>query len=556
MAVVCSVTTLAAVLFNFVLLFSFTVGAYPTPGQFTEGQPWPLPWNISYYDFNHTLSPGKFNFKTAYKCDIIDQAFIRYQKLLFPSSKKWDDNIDDDFGAGNDADPSLTFLTVTISEECPTGVPQLGMDESYKLDVPSSGAAVLTAAQVWGALRGLETFSQLLFHPDGDENVYKMRAAKIRDYPRFPHRGVLLDTSRHFLPVNSLLANIDVMAHNKFNVFHWHIVDDQSFPYESKTFPNLSVKGAYSKRHIYSQDQIKSIVEYARLRGIRVVAEFDTPGHTESWGKGQPNLLCDCYDDHGKKKDEQALIDPTKQSTWDFLLALFKEILEVFPDHYIHLGGDESWFWIPSCWKNNPIIQQFMNVYGFGNDTQKVENYYFQNFLKLVDRARRGAKFIVWQEVLDNAVDASEAIAHVWKGGSYAEQMQEMATVTANGHYAMLSSCWYLDIFKYGSEEIEGYYKCDPQGFKGSVAQKNLVLGGEAALWGEMVDATNVMARLWPRASAVAERLWSDPAQTASFTDAWPRLHEMSCRLIHRGYASQPVNGPSFCPIPYSGPPS
>lgn len=163
---------------------------------------------------------------------------------------------------------------------------------------------------------------------------------RVNDAPRFTHRGLLIDTSRHFVKLNTLEQVLDGMAYNKMNVFHWHIVDDHSFPYESIKYPEM-LKGAYHESMIYSQQDVAKVIELARQRGIRVMAEFDTPGHTRSWGASHPELLTKCG---GPYEGKLGPINPIVDSNYDFIFSLFEEIVQVFPDKYTHLGGDEVGF--------------------------------------------------------------------------------------------------------------------------------------------------------------------------------------------------------------------
>jgi hexosaminidase len=208
---------------------------------------------------NMTLDPTTLDFESDNQCEIVTEAFERYREILLmekgePTTVKKSDRRP--VQQPNRVDRNFTTLQVIVQQNgtCER-YPYLGMNESYELAVYENGTGVLTAPSIWGVLRGLETFSQLTFVEMNDNgNVLKIRTALIDDWPRFAHRGLLLDTSRHYLSTTVIKKNLDIMAHAKYNVFHWHIVDDQSFPYVSDVYPKLSGKGAYSKRHVYTKE--------------------------------------------------------------------------------------------------------------------------------------------------------------------------------------------------------------------------------------------------------------------------------------------------------------
>ncbi|EPB67210.1 glycosyl hydrolase family 20, catalytic domain protein [Ancylostoma ceylanicum] len=458
-----------------------------------EGGIWPLPWTINYDSYNHTINPGQFHFTSKVgTCDIIDKAMARYQKLSFPL-----------YDAVNN----------------------LVVDRS-------KGIATLTANEVWGALRGLETFSQLIYQPK---------------------------------------KNQDLMAQNKMNVLHWHLVDSESFPYTSVKFPNMSTLGAYTPSHVYSVADMKKVMDYARLRGIRVVPEFDTPGHAGAWGKSFTHLLPTCYNAQGFISELSNIMDPTLESTFTFLSSFFTEALALFKDNYMHFGGDEVSYDMQQCWANNPEVTKRMKQLGYSSTSQLL-NYYWNRLFSIIDKARAGTKKVVWQEVLDMNVPANTSIAHVWKGGNIDDIMNEMAKVTANEHRAILSSCWYLNYIKYGADwgyidnsnmRLRGlYYECDPTNFQGTAAQKSHeVSDREIPLRNKISRSTTPLLAdtslldwfaLKPRASAVAERLWSDPSATFSADAAWPRLHEFRCRMMNRGFPTEPPNNPDYCPFEWN----
>ncbi|KAK2576822.1 hypothetical protein KPH14_005456 [Odynerus spinipes] len=523
---------LAIILVSFlplsIQLHSFA-GSWVLP---TEGEIWPMPNERVLRDEFYLLRPSTFLFQVnTANCDIIDEAIERYKGIIQTDARiaryagegqPRKSVRDDAFFKG-----TLTGLDIRLTNPCGhTGEywPHLYMNESYTLEInETSVTGNLSADSVWGVLRGLETFSQILV-PSGDGPILKVKCQRIVDTPKLRHRGLLLDTSRHYLPISDILLTLDAMSYNKMNVLHWHIVDDNSFPYQSSRYPELSAKGAYHPSMVYTPNDVQRVVDYARLRGIRVMPEFDTPGHVASWGLAYPQLLTQCYDSSGKEKGMGPL-NPTNPEVYEFMKNLFSEIVQVFPDQYLHLGGDEVPF---DCWSSNPDIKSYMQSHNMSKNYALLEGEYIAKLLEIT--ATLEASSIVWQEVFDNGVNLPDStVVHVWTG----RWQNELAMATKAGHPVLLSACWYLDHISNGGD-WKKYYTCDPLGFPAppEVNVRNLMLGGEACMWGEFVDRNNVHPRIWPRASATAERLWSEKAE--SLDDAASRLEEHACRMNRR----------------------
>jgi hexosaminidase len=486
--------------------------------EFCVGSVWPQPQSIKSSGKLYYLDPANIAITTNIPDNfVIQQGIARYAKIIFLGG----------YSGSTPPSPVINNLNILVSNP---GLPlDQNTNESYSVTV-GSNAIVINAVSEYGALRGLETFSQLVVF-NRTLGQFTTQDWTVNDFPRFQYRGVLMDTSRHFLHLNIIYQFLDAMAYSKFNVLHWHIVDSQSFPYVSQTFPRMAQFGAWQpyENHVYNPADVYSVLEYAKLRGIRVVPEFDTPAHCESWFVGYPQWQTVCYSG-GKPNNTPGPINPILDGTYDFLTTFFAEITKVFPDTYLHLGGDELSF---DCWESNPDIQAFMQQHNWGSNYSLLETYYEQKLLTIIQNLNK--RYIVWEDVFDNNVKLDpRTIIGVWRSG----WNNTIAKVTAAGYQTILYSPWYLNYISYGDDWTK-YYSAEPLSFTGTPQQKSLVVGGTACFWGEFYDGTNLLSSAWPRASAVAERLWS--AETVTDVNAAAeRIQAFHCLLQLRNIPAQP----------------
>ncbi len=409
--------------------------------------------------------------------------------------------------------------------------PEFGADESYRLHI-EQGRGLLEAPTVWGVLQGLTTLQLLCVQATG------LPACQIDDAPRFPWRGLMLDPARHFLPLPTLLETIDGMSLCKLNVLHLHLSDDQGFRFPSSRFPKLP------SAECYTRSELAQLVEYAAARGIRVVPELDVPGHSTSWLVGYPHW--------GKQNSvtattrfgvHKACLNVADPAVHAAILELLDELGEVFVDTHVHIGGDEV---NPKWW--------------LADDNIEVEPAVLQaqfNQSLHAHLVRRGKRMMGWDEVLHAQFAASTAdcIVQSWRGASARDR------AIAAGFDVVDSSGYYLDLMYPASV----HYAADPaaplnqriaaedalldqprfahvaDGMRWTeqwrqieslppVSAPGRVLGGEACLWGELVDARTLPLRLWSRLPAVAERLWS-PAAATDFDSLYERMANFSALL-------------------------
>jgi len=304
-------------------------------------------------------------------------------------------------------------LQVIVERRGHGGPQRLGDDERYSLNA-GNGHVRISADEPLGALRGIETFLQLV-QPAGPTagGGFVVPAVQIEDSPRFEWRGLSLDVSRHFIPLDGVLRTLDGMSAVKLNVFHWHLSDDQGFRIESKRYPKLqklSSDGLY-----YTQAQVRQVIAYARDRGIRVVPEFDMPGHATSWFAAYPFLASGKgpYQIVREPGILTALMDPTRESTYRFLNNFIGEMAKLFPDQYFHIGGDEV---NPTEWKENPNITAFLKKHGMAGQQhpyEALQAYFNERLLKILTHHHK--RMEGWDEILNPNLPKTIVIQS-WRG--------------------------------------------------------------------------------------------------------------------------------------------
>ncbi|MBI1983471.1 MAG: family 20 glycosylhydrolase [Acidobacteria bacterium] len=418
---------------------------------------------------------------------------------------------------GIEADASRATLVIDCAGPGET-VQSVREDESYKLEVTATRARLTTATPV-SVLRGIETFLQWV---ELDAQGFGARAVLIEDRPRFPWRGLMIDVCRHWMPMPVIKRNLDAMAAVKLNVLHWHLSEDQGFRIESKKYPRLHEMGSDGK--YFTQEQVREVIAYARERGIRVVPEFDMPGHTTAWFVGYPTLASapGPYSIERKWGIFDPTMNPTKEELYPFLDTFIGEMAALFPDEYFHIGGDEV---SGKQWDASPGIQSFMRERGM-KSSHDLQAHFNQRVLKIVQK--HGKKMVGWDEILHPDFP-KDIVIQSWRG------QESLAGAARQGYMGILSFGYYLDhirpaYFHYANDPLEG----ETAGL--NAAEQARILGGEACMWAEFVTPENVDSRIWPRTAAIAERLWS-PQSLKDVDSMYRRLEIVSRRLDWLGVA-------------------
>jgi hexosaminidase len=361
-------------------------------------------------------------------------------------------------------------------------------------------------------MRGLATLVQLVQTTGGE---FSLPAVTIQDAPRFRWRGLMVDCGRHFEPIDELKRTLDGMAAVKLNVFHWHLTEDQGFRIESKLYPKLTAEG--SDGLFYTQEQAREIVQYARARGIRVVPEFEMPGHSTAWLVAYPELSSGLKPTGIRREFgvSDVALDPTREETYVFLERFLGEMATIFPDPYVHIGGDET---VAPDWKTSARIQAFMQARGL-KDSDALQAYFNQRVLGILKKLHK--HMVGWDEILNPALP-HDVVVQSWRGEA------SLVKGAQQGYQGILSAGYYLD----GMQPAGTHYLVDPMpsGAPLMAEQRRLILGGEICMFAEHVNERTIDSRIWPRAAAMAERFWS-PESVKDVNDMYRRLDAVSVEL-------------------------
>lgn len=430
--------------------------------------------------------------------------------------------------------------------------------EGYRLTVTSDGVELAGATEA-GVFYGIQTLRKSIPAVATDMSI-ELPATTINDYPRFKYRGMMLDVSRHFLPVDSVKSYIDVLALHNLNTLHWHLTDDQGWRIEIKKYPELTDIGAKRKETVigrnsgkydgkeydgfYTQDEIRDVIAYAQERFITIIPEIDLPGHQQAALATYPELGCtggpyEVWTQWGVSED---VICAGNEKSMQFLEDVLTEVIDLFPSQYIHIGGDEC----PKIrWTTCPKCQARIKAEGLKGDKthsaeERLQSYVITRMEKLVES--KGRRIIGWDEILEGGL-APNATVMSWRG------VEGAIEAARQGHDAIMtpSSHLYFDYYQSTDTEndplaIGGYvplekvYNFEPVPDVLTDAEKKHIIGAQANLWAEYLPTySQRQYMMMPRIAALAEIQWTEPAKK-DYQSFLARLIRLTALYDRLGY--------------------
>ncbi len=408
-----------------------------------------------------------------------------------------------------------------------TSLTDLG-SEGYLLEVAPQKIS-LTAPTQAGLFYAVQTLRQL-FPPQiysagvAKDVAWNVPSVKIKDFPRFDWRGIMLDSGHDFQTLPFVLKFIDAMAAHKFNVFHWHLTDLGTWSIEIKKYPKLldaSTRGPGVKPGYYTQRQIRQVVQYAAQRHITVVPEIDMPGHSVPALLAYPELNCPLK---GGRVWQYCV---GNEKTFEFLENVLSEVIDLFPSKYIHIGGDEC---PKDRWKQCPLCQQRLKAENLKNENE-LQSYFVKRIEKFL--GSKGRRLIGWDEILEGGL-APNASVMSWRG------MGGGISAAKSGHDVVMAPTSHL-YFDYPQTTVETVYRFEPIPKELTAEQAGHVLGAQAQMWSDNHPSEETIESLvYPRACALAEVVWS-PKATRNYGDFLQRLTYHQRRLAALGLHYRPL---------------
>ncbi|RMD42199.1 hypothetical protein DV735_g2930, partial [Chaetothyriales sp. CBS 134920] len=569
--------------------------------QAVKVNPLPAPRSISWGTSGPKQVAGYLVFKTNTPNDVVSEAWNRASSTI--NTLKWTPAaveapipVFDPFPGATDTPSaekakrngygSSLLIEVDLKIEDATADLQLGVDESYSINITETSQTIAIHSQtVWGALHAFTTLQQLIIS-DGRGGLLIEQPVTVEDAPLYPHRGIMIDSGRNFLSVKKIYEQLDGMALSKLNVLHWHLVDSQSWAVQLNSYPEMTLD-AYSPAKQYSQQDVSAVVAYARARGVRVIPEIDMPGHSSAgWTRVDPSIIAcanswwsnDVWEYHTAVEPNPGQLEILSDKTYEVVEKVYNELSSLFPENIFHVGADEIQ---AGCYNLSTLTAEW-----FDADSSRTYNdlvQYWVDHAFPIFQAIPNRKLMLWEDIVISALNAHSVptegvILQTWNNA-----LTNIKNLTSQGYDTVVSSSefLYLDCgfggfvsndpryneltnpnasfftFNYGGT---GGSWCGPYKswqriydydftFNLTEEEKSHVLGAEAPLWSEQVDDTVISSKIWPRAAALAELVWSgnrDDEGNKRTTQLTQRILNFREYLVANGVQAAPLM-PQYC---------
>ncbi|MDO4621795.1 MAG: family 20 glycosylhydrolase [Eubacteriales bacterium] len=363
--------------------------------------------------------------------------------------------------------------------------------EAYELSV-NSNLIRIAAGSEQGIIYALTTLVQLM------ENG-TVKTCRVKDEPRYSHRGLSMDCARHFFRADEVKKVIEEISLAKMNVFHWHLTDDQGWRIESRKFPLLHTTGS----EYYTQEEIKEICEFAKIRGVEIIPEIDMPGHVSSILAAYPDLSCSHKQVSLAKTGGifPVILCAGNDKTYEFLNELWQEIFELFPGDRFHTGGDEA---PKKEWKACPCCTKKMQDMGY-TDYEQLQGYFASRINEIFKANGKTAVF--WNETLRSVSNLENAEIQYWTL-QHRDSMEKYADTKQKWIYSDMFEL-YFD-YPYSMTNLKKVYETVPHLGMRQVDKSDGLQGMEAAIWAEHIQNEERLENLlFPRVYALAEILWA-----------------------------------------------